>query len=206
MSVENLKALSRLAALISEGYPFAALQAKIKNPRLDAIAPQGSSVNAALHLVGNDDLALLLGDARPQWRRRAIDELGARGPAALKAVAAWMTGSITGFSLIAISGRQLSHHLDTFEMMMYRSAIGWLAVLTVATLQGLHSDIGLVDVVVNNASVISLDGTLAVTQKRYDLIVLDTPPTKHALDFLTAPKRKKTSPRPVRQLDRKSVV
>lgn len=27
------------------------------------------------------------------------------------------------------------------------------------------------------------------TQKRYDLIVLDTPPTKHALDFLSAPQR-----------------
>ena len=42
MSEENLKALSRLAALISEGYPFAALQSKIKKPRLDAIAPQGA--------------------------------------------------------------------------------------------------------------------------------------------------------------------
>ena len=42
MSVENLKALSRLAALISEGYPFAALQAKIKNPRIDIVAPQGA--------------------------------------------------------------------------------------------------------------------------------------------------------------------
>ncbi|MEY3677687.1 MAG: hypothetical protein RL351_914 [Actinomycetota bacterium] len=42
MSVENLKALSRLAALISEGYPFAALQAKIKTPRIDIVAPQGA--------------------------------------------------------------------------------------------------------------------------------------------------------------------
>ena len=42
MSVENLKALSRLAALISEGYPFAALQAKIKNSRIDIVAPQGA--------------------------------------------------------------------------------------------------------------------------------------------------------------------
>lgn len=42
MSVENLKALSRLAALISEGYPFSALQARIKSSRLDAIGPQGS--------------------------------------------------------------------------------------------------------------------------------------------------------------------
>jgi transcription-repair coupling factor (superfamily II helicase) len=42
VSAENLKALSRLAALISQGYPFAALQAKIKNPRVDVIAPQGA--------------------------------------------------------------------------------------------------------------------------------------------------------------------
>jgi transcription-repair coupling factor (superfamily II helicase) len=42
VSVENLKALSRLAALISEGYPFAALQAKIKNSRIDIVAPQGA--------------------------------------------------------------------------------------------------------------------------------------------------------------------
>lgn len=42
MSVENLKALSRLAALISEGYPFAALQSKIRQQRLDVIAPIGA--------------------------------------------------------------------------------------------------------------------------------------------------------------------
>ncbi|MEO0026898.1 MAG: hypothetical protein RL716_229 [Actinomycetota bacterium] len=50
MSTQNLKALSRLGALISEGYPFAALQAKIKNQRVDLIAPQGahSAVVAAI--------------------------------------------------------------------------------------------------------------------------------------------------------------
>jgi transcription-repair coupling factor (superfamily II helicase) len=42
VSEENLKALSRLGALISEGYPFAALQAKIKASRVDLIAPQGA--------------------------------------------------------------------------------------------------------------------------------------------------------------------
>mgnify|MGYP000440972607 CR=1 FL=1 len=42
MSAENLKALSRLGALVSEGYPFAALQSKIKAARLDLIAPQGA--------------------------------------------------------------------------------------------------------------------------------------------------------------------
>jgi transcription-repair coupling factor (superfamily II helicase) len=50
VSTQNLKALSRLGALISEGYPFAALQAKIKNQRVDLIAPQGahSAVVAAI--------------------------------------------------------------------------------------------------------------------------------------------------------------
>ena len=42
MSEENLKALSRLVALTAEGYSFAGLQSKIKNQRLDAIAPQGA--------------------------------------------------------------------------------------------------------------------------------------------------------------------
>jgi len=42
VSEQNLKALSRLGALISEGYPFAALQAKIKAQRVDLVAPQGA--------------------------------------------------------------------------------------------------------------------------------------------------------------------
>jgi len=36
------KALSRLVALISDGYPVAALQAKISNPRVDIAAPAGA--------------------------------------------------------------------------------------------------------------------------------------------------------------------
>ena len=42
MSEQNLKALSRLVALTAEGYSFAGLQSKIKNQRLDAVAPQGA--------------------------------------------------------------------------------------------------------------------------------------------------------------------
>ncbi|MEY4019249.1 MAG: Transcription-repair-coupling factor, partial [Actinomycetota bacterium] len=42
MSDQNLKALSRLVALVSEGYPLAAAQSKIKASRLDLIAPQGA--------------------------------------------------------------------------------------------------------------------------------------------------------------------
>lgn len=41
------------------------------------------------------------------------------------AAALWMSGSITGFCAIAISGREISPDLDTFEMMLYRSVIGF---------------------------------------------------------------------------------
>ncbi len=52
MSAENLKALSRLGALVSEGYAFATLQSKIKAARLDIIAPQGA--HAAVLSVINE--------------------------------------------------------------------------------------------------------------------------------------------------------
>ncbi|MFM6971747.1 MAG: transcription-repair coupling factor [Rhodoluna sp.] len=42
MSVENLKALSRLAALISDSYSFSGLQSKIKKDRVDIVAPIGA--------------------------------------------------------------------------------------------------------------------------------------------------------------------
>jgi transcription-repair coupling factor (superfamily II helicase) len=38
----NSKALSRLVALVAEGYPVAALEAAIKKPRVDIVAPQGA--------------------------------------------------------------------------------------------------------------------------------------------------------------------
>jgi transcription-repair coupling factor (superfamily II helicase) len=42
MSTTNSEALARLVALTAEGYPFAALQAKITNRRTDVIAPVGA--------------------------------------------------------------------------------------------------------------------------------------------------------------------
>ena len=45
----------------------------------------------------------------------------------------WMIGSITGFSVVAISGRALHESLDTFEVMLYRSLVG-VAVLVGAAL------------------------------------------------------------------------
>ncbi|WP_420867514.1 DMT family transporter [Aliiroseovarius marinus] len=49
--------------------------------------------------------------------------------------AIWMTGAIGSFSVMAMAGRAVSLQLDTFELMMYRSAVGlsiMLAVLTVS--------------------------------------------------------------------------
>jgi drug/metabolite transporter (DMT)-like permease len=37
----------------------------------------------------------------------------------------WMAGAILSFSAMAVAGRELSAELDTFEIMAYRSAIGW---------------------------------------------------------------------------------
>jgi len=38
--------------------------------------------------------------------------------------ALWMLGSVTGFSVIAVAGRQIGHQLDPAEMMLYRSIVG----------------------------------------------------------------------------------
>ena len=50
--------------------------------------------------------------------------------------ALWMTGTIASFSVMAVAGREVSHALDTFEIMMYRSLIGIIIVLTVAGAAG----------------------------------------------------------------------
>ncbi|MGD9294976.1 MAG: DMT family transporter [Roseobacter sp.] len=55
--------------------------------------------------------------------------------ATLKA-ALWMIGSIASFSSMAVAGREVAVELDTFEIMMYRSAFGLLIVLCVALVAG----------------------------------------------------------------------
>ena len=45
-----------------------------------------------------------------------------------------MTGTIVSFSAMAVSGREISFELDTFEIMMYRSIIGLIIVLVISTL------------------------------------------------------------------------
>jgi len=48
----------------------------------------------------------------------------------------WMIGAIVSFTAMAIAGRAVSLDLDTFEIMMYRSLIGILIVVSVASLAG----------------------------------------------------------------------
>ncbi len=59
--------------------------------------------------------------------------------------ALWMTGSIIGFSFLAISGREIGGALDTFEMMFYRSLIGVIVVVVVAAATGRWREIGTAD-------------------------------------------------------------
>jgi len=56
-------------------------------------------------------------------------------PAILTA-ALWMSGSIVSFTLMAIAGRSLAGHLDTFELMFWRSIIGVIIVLTIGSAVG----------------------------------------------------------------------
>ena len=42
----------------------------------------------------------------------------------------WMLGAMTSFTLMAVSGRELFSSLDTFEIMLYRSLVGILLVLS----------------------------------------------------------------------------
>ncbi|WP_295508495.1 DMT family transporter [uncultured Sulfitobacter sp.] len=50
--------------------------------------------------------------------------------------ALWMIGSISSFSAMAVAGREVSGVYDTFEIMMYRSAVGVLVVVTLAFATG----------------------------------------------------------------------
>lgn len=50
--------------------------------------------------------------------------------------ALWMSGAILSFTSMAIAGRAVSLELDTFEIMMYRSLVGLVIVLTVARISG----------------------------------------------------------------------
>ena len=55
--------------------------------------------------------------------------------------ALWMTGSILGFSSLAVAGRQIGTALDPAEIMFYRSAIGIATILAFASLTGRRGEI-----------------------------------------------------------------
>ena len=50
--------------------------------------------------------------------------------------ALWMLGSIASFSAMAVAGRAVSHALDTFEIMTYRSLVGIGVLWVILTLTG----------------------------------------------------------------------
>ncbi|MDO7717751.1 MAG: DMT family transporter [Burkholderiaceae bacterium] len=50
--------------------------------------------------------------------------------------ALWMTGAIVSFSAMAVSGREVSVELDTFEIMTYRSLVGMAVLWTLLSVTG----------------------------------------------------------------------
>lgn len=55
--------------------------------------------------------------------------------------ALWMMGAVVSFSAMAVAGREVSFELDTFEIMLYRSVIGLVLVVSIASITGHISDI-----------------------------------------------------------------
>ncbi len=46
----------------------------------------------------------------------------------------WMTGAVVSFVAMAVAGREISAELNTFELMLYRSIIGFIVVLLLLSL------------------------------------------------------------------------
>jgi drug/metabolite transporter (DMT)-like permease len=57
--------------------------------------------------------------------------------------ALWMLGAISSFTAMAIAGRELGAGFDTFEIMLYRSAIGLLIVLVLIYATGTFRQVGI---------------------------------------------------------------
>jgi drug/metabolite transporter (DMT)-like permease len=55
----------------------------------------------------------------------------------------WMLGAIFSFTTMAIAGRELGAGFDTFEIMLYRSAIGLMIVLVLVYATGTFRQIGI---------------------------------------------------------------
>jgi len=54
----------------------------------------------------------------------------------------WMLGAIFSFTTMAIAGRELGARFDTFEIMLYRSAIALVIVLVLASATGTYRQLG----------------------------------------------------------------
>lgn len=65
---------------------------------------------------------------------RARNDIPLFGPTAQAAF--WMTGAIVSFSAMAVAGRAVSHALDTFEIMLFRSVVGLIVVIAMARALG----------------------------------------------------------------------
>lgn len=57
-------------------------------------------------------------------------------PAATGRAALWMLGALTSFTVMALAGREAGTHLDTFEIMLFRSLVGLITVLGVLAARG----------------------------------------------------------------------
>jgi drug/metabolite transporter (DMT)-like permease len=62
-------------------------------------------------------------------------------PVRVGLAAVWMTGAIVAFSSLAVAGRALASDLDTFEILAFRSIVGIVLVLVIATATGTRRDI-----------------------------------------------------------------
>ena len=56
--------------------------------------------------------------------------------------ALYMSGAMLSFTLMAVAGRELAGHLDTFEIMLYRSCLGIAIVTSFAAATGRLGDLG----------------------------------------------------------------
>ncbi len=57
-------------------------------------------------------------------------------PARLFVAMAWMSLAILSFTAMAVAGRAIQTEMNTFELMFYRSVIGWLVIVAVIALRG----------------------------------------------------------------------
>ncbi|MFQ5635005.1 MAG: DMT family transporter [Gammaproteobacteria bacterium] len=55
--------------------------------------------------------------------------------------AVWMTGAVVSFTAMAVAGREIQTEMNTFELMMYRSAIGFLVVVALLSAGGSLSQV-----------------------------------------------------------------